>query len=236
MITIISGFFASMAHVVTGPDHLAAVTPLVIESRKRSWKIGLWWGAGHTCGMLLTGLLILFLRGHINLEFISRKSDLIIGFLLTGIGCWAIARIFIHHKHGHIPHPHVHTRPFTFAHIHAHSHQKAEKQEHDHEHIHKNRQNTIMAFAVGVVHGLAGFSHLLAILPSLALPTQHETIAYLAAFAVGTICTMTAYAFLMGILVKRSGGNDHPAVIRGFTIGGGMLAIVVGIWWLIRAF
>jgi len=30
MLTFITGFFAGLAHVLTGPDHLAAVTPFGI--------------------------------------------------------------------------------------------------------------------------------------------------------------------------------------------------------------
>lgn len=39
MLTVLTGFIASVAHVVTGPDHLAAVTPLAIDTRKKSWVI-----------------------------------------------------------------------------------------------------------------------------------------------------------------------------------------------------
>jgi len=67
MLTILTGFIASVAHVVTGPDHLAAVTPLAIDSRKKSWIVGLSWGLGHTLGMLLIGLLfVLFNSTLVN--------------------------------------------------------------------------------------------------------------------------------------------------------------------------
>ena len=44
---IIAGIIASMLHVISGPDHLAAVMPFAIESKKKAWKIGLFWGFGH---------------------------------------------------------------------------------------------------------------------------------------------------------------------------------------------
>ncbi|MBK6962966.1 MAG: hypothetical protein IPH20_03270 [Bacteroidales bacterium] len=62
MLTFLTGFIASIAHVVTGPDHLAAVTPLAIDSRKKSWIIGFSWGLGHTTGMLLIGLLFVLFK------------------------------------------------------------------------------------------------------------------------------------------------------------------------------
>ena len=88
MLTFLTGFIASMAHVVTGPDHLAAVTPLAIDSRKHSWKIGLAWGTGHTIGMLLIGALFILFKEILPVEAISKHSDTFIGFLLIGIGSW----------------------------------------------------------------------------------------------------------------------------------------------------
>ena len=86
MLTFLTGFIASVAHVATGPDHLAAVTPLAIDSRKKSWMIGFSWGFGHTVGMLLIGALFLVFKEFLPIEAISKHSDTAIGFLLIGIG------------------------------------------------------------------------------------------------------------------------------------------------------
>jgi len=40
----IAALLAAVLHVITGPDHLAAVIPFAIESKKRAWKVGLFWG------------------------------------------------------------------------------------------------------------------------------------------------------------------------------------------------
>ena len=34
-----AGLIASILHVITGPDHLAAVMPFAVESKKKAWKI-----------------------------------------------------------------------------------------------------------------------------------------------------------------------------------------------------
>ena len=54
-----AGCIAAVLHVLMGPDHLAAVAPFAIESKRRAWKIGLFWGLGQVFGMLLIGSLIL---------------------------------------------------------------------------------------------------------------------------------------------------------------------------------
>jgi hypothetical protein len=118
MLTFLTGFIASVAHVATGPDHLAAVAPLAIDSRKRSWVIGLSWGIGHTLGMMLIGLLFILFKEFLPVEVISKNSDMVIGFLLIGIGSWAIYRTYRRHSHGNKPHTHFHTQPYLYAHVH----------------------------------------------------------------------------------------------------------------------
>ncbi|MEI6681701.1 MAG: sulfite exporter TauE/SafE family protein [Bacteroidota bacterium] len=234
MLTLLTGFIASVAHVVTGPDHLAAVTPLAIDSRKKSWTIGLSWGIGHTVGMLLIGLLFILFKAFLPVEAISHYSDTVIGMLLIGIGTWAIVRTYRRHRHGNRPHTHFHTEPFLYAHIHKHTHHEARG--HDHVHVRTVRQNAVTALFIGTIHGFAGFSHLFALLPSLALPTVWDSVTYVAAFAAGTIFTMILFAFILGLVAFRSVVNDRQVFLKWFTLSGGFLAIAVGILWLVHPF
>lgn len=234
MLTFLTGFIASVAHVVTGPDHLAAVTPLAIDSRKKSWMVGLSWGLGHTIGMLLIGLLFILFRELLPIEAISGHSDTVIGFLLIGIGSWALLRIYLQHYHRDRPHAHFHTKPFLYTHIHKHYHNIQPVAETDHGHVHtgKVKQNAFSAFIIGIIHGFAGFSHLFALLPSLALPTIWASVVYVAAFATGTILTMIIFAFILGLVAFRSEVKDKQLFLKWFTIAGAFLAISVGILWI----
>ncbi|MEI7661467.1 MAG: sulfite exporter TauE/SafE family protein [Bacteroidota bacterium] len=232
MLTILTGFIASVAHVVTGPDHLAAVTPLAIDSRRKSWAIGLSWGIGHTIGMVLIGLLFILFREFLPLEAISRHSDTLIGLLLIGIGIWAIVRTYRHHVHGNKPHTHFHTNPFLYAHIHKHTH--SDTSDHEHQHSRTVRQNGLTALFIGTIHGFAGFSHLFALLPSLALPTVWDSFIYLVSFAAGTIMTMVFFAFFLGIIAFHSVMKNKQVFLKWFTLAGGLLAIAVGILWLVH--
>jgi len=252
MLTFITGFIASVAHVVTGPDHLAAVTPLAIDTRKKSWVIGFSWGLGHTLGMLLIGMLFILFKKFLPIEAISKYSDTIIGILLIVIGCWAIIRTYRHHRHGNRPHTHFHTTPFLYAHIHKHSHDirpafdnihneghkhsHIQSHEHDLDHEHqpvgKVKQNAFTALSIGIIHGFAGFSHLFALLPSLALPTIWASVIYITAFAFGTILTMIIFAFILGLVAFKSVVEDKQVFLKWFTLTGGILAIAIGILWL----
>jgi len=268
MLTFVTGFIASMAHVVTGPDHMAAVTPLAIDSQKKSWIIGFSWGLGHTAGMLLIGMLFVLFKEFLPIEAISEHSETVIGFLLIGIGSWALVRTYLRHKHGNKPHAHFHTTPYLYTHIHKHSHgfkpvtehehdgKPAHTHNHDHgsilftkaDHVHEHdeghghshmhtgkvKENALTAFGIGIIHGFAGFSHLFALLPSLALPTVTASVIYITAFASGTILTMVIFAFILGLVAFRSVVKDKHVFLQWFTFGGAILAIAVGVLWLIN--
>jgi len=232
MLIFLTGFIASIAHVVTGPDHLAAVTPLAIDSRKKSWMIGFSWGLGHTLGMLLIGLLFILFKELLPVDLISRQSDKVIGILLIVIGSWAIIRTYLKHSHGNRAHAHFHTKPFFYTHIHRHSHD--ESPSHEHEHTGTIKQTALTALFIGVIHGFAGFSHLFVLLPSLALPSVWDSVIYITAFASGTILTMILFAFILGLVAFRSAITNKQAFLKWFTFCGGLLAIAIGVLWLIH--
>ncbi|MDX9907702.1 MAG: sulfite exporter TauE/SafE family protein [Bacteroidales bacterium] len=229
MIQLLTGFLAAAVHVVTGPDHLAAVTPLAIENRKKAWNIGLMWGIGHVAGMLLIGLLYLAFKSMINVEKISGYSEFLVGFVLIGIGIWAIVKT-LGRFHFHHSHPHYHEKPSPQVHIHRHDHHD----ETNHTHIHSKStvQNSITALLIGTLHGFAGISHFLLILPTLALPSVRESVTYLAGFAAGTIVAMIIYAVIMGYIGQKTSNFAQSAVFRNLRIIAGALAIAVGTWWL----
>tara|TARA_R110001583_G_scaffold127116_3_gene278725 strand:+ start:2184 stop:2891 length:708 start_codon:yes stop_codon:yes gene_type:complete len=231
-IPLLAGTLASMLHVISGPDHLAAVTPLVIESKRKAWKIGLSWGFGHLIGMLLIGVLFTIFKDYIPVEHISNYSEQLVSIVLIGIGFWAFFRIFNEQKNHE--HPHVHTEKEVYVHIHKHEHS------HDagHKHTHKKvvKQNVLSSFGVGFLHGLAGVAHFLLLLPALGFETQFETVQYVSGFAIGTVLAMTAYALILGKISSYT-KQEHSAVFfKGIRFAGGLFAIIIGVYWLYLTF
>lgn len=230
-IPLLTGIVASIVHVLSGPDHLAAVTPLAIESKKKSWSIGLSWGIGHTAGMLIIGVLFILFKDFIPIDIISTYGEQIVGFLLIAIGLFAIIKIFISANHKHI-HPHQHE-----GEVHIHTHHHSDELNHSHKHTKTNKQNIITALFIGIVHGIAGVSHIIAILPTLALPSKLDSVLYLTGFGGGTILSMIMYAFVLGFIAQKSSntskGNKIFNVLRFI---GGIIAIVIGIYWIYLTF
>jgi hypothetical protein len=186
----LAGLAAGLIHVLSGPDHLAAVAPLA-GGRGRAWRAGFLWGLGHSGGVLAVGLLALALRGALPIEALSSWSERVVGVALVGVGLWGFTRVV----RGPI-HSHVHVRA---------------------------------AAAFGVLHGVAGSSHLLGILPALALPSAAASLGYLAGFGAGTVAGMTGFASAFGWL---GGHDDGPWRRRWLLTASSAAAIVVGLVWI----
>jgi hypothetical protein len=220
MISVITGLIAGAVHVVTGPDHLTAVAPLAVRRPRRAWLPGVRWGLGHSAGVGLVGLLSLWLRGLIPVDLLSSWGERFVGVMLFGIGLWALRRALKHNVHAH-EHEHAGDR-----HVHFHVHHPHEEHYGERAHLHAHA-----AFGIGTLHGLAGSSHFLGVLPALAFPTRAEAVAYLVAFGLGTICAMATFSWSMGWLAGRF-ANRGLNIYRGLMGTCAVAAMAVGCFWL----
>jgi|TARA_R110000796_G_scaffold5672_2_gene20890 ABC-type nickel/cobalt efflux system permease component RcnA len=224
---LFSAILASILHVISGPDHLAAVTPLAISSQRKGWKIGLFWGFGHLIGMLLIGVLFLLFKEVIPIEAISSYSEQLVAIVLIAVGLWAFYRIFNEKK----KHTHPHTHSDGSTHIHTY-----ENTSEEHSHKKKMKQNTLSSLSIGFLHGLAGVAHFILLLPVLAFETKSEGIQYIIGFAIGTVAAMTVYAFILGNIAKLSKNANDPLFFKGIRFAGGLFAVVIGFYWLYLTF
>ena len=167
MLIAVTGALAGLFHVLSGPDHLAAVGPLALDSRRRGWLAGWTWGIGHASGVVLVATLAILLRDLLpSVDRISAWSERLVGAALIAVGLWALRRSArvrpAPHAHGAVSHDHLHVQagPRWMRRIgHAHA-----------------------AFCLGVLHGVAGSSHFVGVLPALALPTRTGALTYIVAF------------------------------------------------------
>ena len=216
LIAITGALVSGFAHVLSGPDHLAAVAPLAAEDRERGWLAGWTWGIGHASGVVVVAVLAVVLRDLLPpIDIPSAWSERIVGVALVGIGIWALRRSLrietAPHAHGAMSHEHLHVKAGPawarrLGHAHA-------------------------SFYMGILHGVAGSSHFFGVLPALALPTKSAAVVYIAAFGVGTVVAMTAFAAAVG----SAGLRLHRGTVgyRRLMMSTAVLALAVGGWWLV---
>jgi len=228
---IVTGTLAAMLHVLSGPDHLAAVAPLAVENKNKTWRIGLFWGLGHLAGMLLIGVLMTLFRDFIPVERISEHSEQLVGFILILIGLWSFYRIKFSSKKKH-QHPHTHHGDKSLTHIHKHSHGK--DAEHNHEHkAEAKKQGLWAAFSVGTLHGLAGVAHFILFIPTLAFKSNFDSALYLIGFAIGTVLSMSIFSMLLGKIASKTSLSHNDRLFNGIRFGAGIFAVTIGLYWVI---
>jgi hypothetical protein len=180
-----AGLAAGLVHVLSGPDHLAAVAPFAVGKGSRSWRAGLHWALGHSGGVLVIGLLALFFRELLPIDTIASSAERLVGLLLLGVGAWGICKSFTQ----------------------------------------QTREPGGAPAAIGAVHGLAGGSHLLGVIPGLLFPSPAAVCVYFVAFATATVAGMCGFSAGLGLLSERS--------YRGTMAVCSCAAVGIGAYWLL---
>jgi hypothetical protein len=220
MSVVAAGLVAGSVHVVSGPDHLAAVLPLAAEHRGSAARLGAIWGLGHGLGVVVLGALGQLLKGSVDIEAASHVSELMVGVLLVVLGGWALWRsraVVVHaHAHEHATdddehaHPHVHLGDRTVG-----SPRHAEQGHRSHHHS---------ALGFGVLHGAAGAGHLFGVLPSLVL-SEVDAALYLACYFVAAVGAMALFAAGSQRLLRAGSVTTALRVT-------GAVSMAVGVVWV----
>jgi hypothetical protein len=213
-----TGLVAGGAHVVAGPDHLAALVPFA--AGRPAFRVGAMWGLGHGLGVLALGAVGRLLHSVVDLETWSGRAELLVGILLVALGIATLwrSRVLVVHTHDHDHdlddhrHVHVHVGDETVG-----TSTHASQGKHD-RHVHG-------AFGFGVLHGAAGTGHLFGVLPSLALSTTNAAL-YLGAYLVSAVLTMGLFAMGVGRLTA------NPAHLPRALTAAGILSVAVGVFWI----
>lgn len=224
VLTALTGLLAGSGHVLSGPDHLAAVAPLAADQRARTWRVGLLWGIGHSGGVWILALVALLFRESLPLDWLSVWGERAVGFVLIGIGWIGLRRMIGTRIHSHL-HEHGGVR-----HVHVHVHSSVSGARHPVTHHHSHS-----ALGIGVLHGLAGTAHLLGVLPALLLPTRLEAFVYVVFFGLGSIVAMTAFSWIVGLVVGRFRGLGNRA-FRWLLASCFLGTLVVGVYWCYASF
>ena len=213
-VPILTGLAAGAVHVVGGADHLVAMAPFSLNRPLAACRSALAWGAGHSAGVIVLALIAIGIKDLAHVEAMSSWAEFLVGVALLVVGALAVRTAFGLELHSH---SHSHSDSST-THQHLHLHVRGQSNHCRHVHA---------ASGLGLLHGLAGASHLLAALPALALPA-HAAAGYLIAYLVGSISAMVSVVAAVSLLTQRGGARLLP-----FLVGGtGALSIVTGAIWL----
>jgi hypothetical protein len=195
-------FLLGLRHA-TDPDHLTAVSTLVLSGRqdgaRRAGGLGLAWGLGHATTLLAFGLPVVLFRRYLPDELIQ-GAEVAIGLVIVLLALrllrrWAQGYFHVHpHSHQGVQHshPHVHEGPRS-------RHARAS---HSHPHAHELGRSPLAAFGIGMVHGTGGSAGV-GILVVGAASSQVTGVAALVLFASATAISMALVSSFLGYALAR---------------------------------
>jgi ABC-type nickel/cobalt efflux system permease component RcnA len=209
-------------------DHMVAVTTFVSRrpSLRSATRFGFRWGVGHSAAVLLAGG-VLLATGVRWPERYDALGEGLVGLMLVGLGLWALAaarKLHLHPEEEHGDHAHLHVHGPRAAHRHRHAADRAAARIHEHGGI----------TLVGLLHGLAGTTGALALVPVTMADRVGLGLGYLAAFGAGVTLAMTLFALAAAALIRRATAGSLVWGRRAVGLVG-LGGIAVGIWWLARA-
>jgi ABC-type nickel/cobalt efflux system permease component RcnA len=217
----------------TDPDHLTAVSTLIMSDRRmgprRARLLGLAWGAGHAATLLLLGLPVVLFRKYLPAP-VQHGAEVAVGVVIIALA----SRLLIRWRRGYFHvHPHSHGE-FEHAHPHVHEHEPFAEHPHEHQHEHAEAlgRTPLASFGIGLVHG-AGGSAGVGILLISAIPNQTEAAFALCLFAGATAISMSVLSAAFGYALSRI---ELLRRVRQVVPALGMLSLMFGVYYAAGAF
>ena len=193
------GVLLGMRHALE-PDHIAAVSTLVLESgnSRRGLLLGAFWGVGHSLSLLVVGCLLAVLHAELP-AWLGDVFECAVAVMLVTLGVRAFrqARLYdhdgerAHHADGHSHHHAAHRHAATP--------------------LRRRRSLASRPLLFGVIHGLAGSGALTALVVA-ELPSTSARLVYIVLFGLGSIVGMASLSGLAGWPIARLGRRRVAAV------------------------
>jgi ABC-type nickel/cobalt efflux system permease component RcnA len=216
----------------TDPDHLTAVSTLVLGDRERGTRraasLGVAWGLGHAATLFVCGLpLILFRRALPPAVTVAAEGA--IGALIVALA----VRLLVRWRRGSFhSHPHVHGR---VVHAHPHAHELRDPAVHGAAHGHPHAEglgrSPLTAFGIGLLHGAAG-SAAVGVLLVGAIAGRTRGVLALALFAAATAVSMALVSAAFGWALTRGQASRRLEMgVPVFAVAG----VAFGCWYAAQA-
>ena len=164
----------------------------------------------------MLAFLAIFIKDITPLNKFSNIAEFLVGISLLIVGVFAIKNSFQLSIHSH-----SHKHENGIDHRHFHFHVKEQK---------INKKHSHALTGLGLIHGIAGGSHFLAVLPALALPLISAFL-YLISYMIGSLTSMSLFTCLISFTTIKA----SQKFIKRLIAGAGGLSFSFGLFWIQRS-
>jgi ABC-type nickel/cobalt efflux system permease component RcnA len=206
----------------TDPDHLAAVATLIAGTEERAARaaarLGLAWGLGHATSLFAFGVPIVLFKAYLP-DGVERGAETGVGVVIVALALWLLIRW----RRG-LFHVHVHAHERVHAHGHVH-----DGDGHPHRAVPARRP--AQAFAIGLVHGLAGSAGVGVLL----LASIHDHLLAVGALAIFAVCTALSMALLSTGVGRAFASAPLQGSFNRLAPGLALVSLAFGAWYALGA-
>ena len=170
-------------------DHVAAVSNLTgtPSKPKKLWLLCSHWALGHGLTLLLVGTAVLLLGLAVPHQ-LSQFAEKLVGYILVILGILALWDISSNSFRKHFlpekPIERLNPKKDTPSFL-----------------VFENDKSSPKALLIGMVHGLAGSTPLLVLIPIANQNSAWEGLGYLVVFSVGVLFSMVLFGWMLGIVL-----------------------------------
>jgi ABC-type nickel/cobalt efflux system permease component RcnA len=220
------------ARHATDPDHLTAVSALILSDDRRGGRragvLGLFWGLGHATTLFLFGVPIVLFGTQLP-DVVGRAAEFLIGAVTVFLAIrlllrWRRGYFHSHlHRHGQVRHTHPH--------VHEHAPEAGHPAAHPHRHSEGLGRSPATAFGIGLMHGVGGSAGV-GVLLIASVADRVGAVAGLLLFAAATALSMAVVSAAVGYgLVRGPVAPRLERVVPAF----GAASLIFGVWYAISA-
>jgi uncharacterized membrane protein YfcA len=95
-----------------------------------------------------------------------------------------------------------------------------------------NTTQRVVAFVIGVIHGVAGPGGMLGVVPAVEMKSLYSSILYITSFTISSTLCMGLFAAVFGEMTRRAGSTSGLIELL-LNIFSSLLSIAVGATWLV---
>lgn len=198
------GILFGMLHILTGPDHIAAIITISVNKGYQAFFIGVKWGIGHSIGLLIIFGVMLTIDKEILYK--TQIVEWIVGFYLILLGFYGFYKTYKTYKYKLlIPTENDIVVKTTFF-----------------------LKEKILGLITGILHGLAGPGSILGVLPAILIEDKSKSAAYLGTFCGTGIFIMGTFSAIWGEISKKA-SEKIGIIIIGLS---SLVSFIIGILWV----